>query len=92
MLNKHVISECFGSEIINADLETILAAMEELTVVEFRMWVETCKTYANTHWSHVRGMEANFRKTGKWELPEVDLSESDESANDGFQKPCPTMF
>lgn len=66
--------ETFGEEMINARFNTTFEAFEILTKVECRMWIENCKTYENFHPSHFEGLEEAFIKTGKWELPKVDLS------------------
>jgi len=64
----------FGGEIINARLGTIFEALAILTRVECRMWIENCKVYENFHPSHFAGLEEAYINTGKWTLPDVDLS------------------
>jgi len=66
--------ETFKEEIINARVDTIFEALGILTKVECRMWIENCKVYENFHPSHFAGLEEAYIKTGKWRLPEVDLS------------------
>ena len=73
--------EKFGEEIINANINNITLAMNRLTDVEFRMWIENCKIYPNFHPSHFEGLEESFIKTGKWEFTKVDLSRGEASKN-----------
>ena len=57
-------------ETINASLSNIIYALCKLTAVEFRMWVNACKTYKNFDPTHFEGLEEQFVKTGKWEWDE----------------------
>lgn len=66
--------EKFGEVNVNASIDNIILAMNRLTDVEFRMWIENCKTYPNFHPSHFEGLEESFIKTGKWEFTKVDLN------------------
>ena len=63
-----------GHETINATLTNIMVAATSLTLVEFRMWIEQCKTFPNTHPSHYIDLEKLFVATGSWEL-EVDQND-----------------
>jgi len=59
--------DTFGEEIVNASINNTRYSLDNLTPVEFRMWVNYCKTFPNFHPSHFEGKELNFVKTGKWE-------------------------
>jgi len=82
MITKEQIDQYFPNEKINANLSTAIDALAELTLVEFRMWIEFCKTYENTHWTHFRGKEEQYIKTGSWELPDVELGHLEEDIDE----------
>ena len=57
-----------GQEIIKASLGKIVWAMENLTLVEFRMWLIKCKTSSNTLPANFFKAEERFIKTGAWDI------------------------
>jgi hypothetical protein len=57
-------------EKVNASLGHVIYALSKLTAIEFRMWIEACKTYENFDPTHFEGLEEQFIKTGKWEFEE----------------------
>jgi hypothetical protein len=65
----------FGEEKINASIGNIISAAENLTPIEFRYWINACKTYESFHYSHFQGQEEQFLKTGKWDW--VDTMKED---------------
>jgi len=62
-------------EKVNASLSRIIYALCRLTAVEFRMWVNACKTHKNFDPSHFEGLEEQFIKTGKWDWKEFKEKE-----------------
>ena len=66
MRDKNI--EYFKNERINATINDILWALDHLTPVEFRLWINHCKSYGSFHPSHFEAMEEHFIETGEWEF------------------------
>lgn len=61
--------DVFGELRVNASVAYIEQALDTLTPVEFKRWVEMCETFENLHPSHFEGSEEYFIKHGTWEAP-----------------------
>ena len=55
---------------LGATLGGLLWALEHLTAVEFRMWLQKCEEFPGFHPSHFEGAEDRFIRTGSWEWEE----------------------